>query len=151
MRDASIELAKYLLQSVVNVHVTVPREHPSARVLGGERMGSGVVIDASGLILTVNYVVMGGQTNDVHDAAVRQGLSHFGHGFGRRVFRGVFDVFRFIPSSADAIVYCHACGSPLDELETVRAEVAAAGIEKPSILAATKADEVPAPVDAPPV
>src|SRR2546425_4222248 len=60
--DASIELAKYLLQSVVNVHVTVPREHPSARVLGGERMGSGVVIDASGLILTVNYVVMGGQT-----------------------------------------------------------------------------------------
>src|SRR6476660_2426138 len=43
--------------------------------------------------------------------------------------------------SADAIVYCHACGSPVDELETVRAEVAAAGIEKPSILAATKADD----------
>jgi small GTP-binding protein len=42
---------------------------------------------------------------------------------------------------ADAIVYCHACGSPLDELETVRAEVAAAGIELPAILAATKADE----------
>src|SRR6476619_459285 len=42
--------------------------------------------------------------------------------------------------SADAIVYCHACGSPVDELETVRAEVAAAGIERPSILAATKAD-----------
>ncbi len=46
---------------------------------------------------------------------------------------------------ADAIVYCHACGSPLDELETVRAEVAAAGIEKPSILAATKADEAEPP------
>src|SRR5437667_3682605 len=46
---------------------------------------------------------------------------------------------------ADAIVYCHACGSPLDELETVRGEVAAAGIEKPSILAATKADEAPPP------
>src|SRR6059058_2648948 len=46
---------------------------------------------------------------------------------------------------ADAIVYCHACGSPLDELETVRAEVDAAGIEKPSILAATKADDAPAP------
>jgi small GTP-binding protein len=46
---------------------------------------------------------------------------------------------------ADAIVYCHACGSALDELEVVRAEVAAAGIEKPSILAATKADEGPAP------
>src|SRR5881392_4131637 len=47
---------------------------------------------------------------------------------------------------ADAIVYCHAAGSPLDELETVRAEVATAGIERPSILAATKADDVPAPV-----
>jgi small GTP-binding protein len=46
---------------------------------------------------------------------------------------------------ADAIVYCHACGSPLDELETVRAEVAAAGIELPSILAATKADDAPFP------
>ena len=33
------------------------------------------------------------------------------------------------------------CQSPLDQLETVRAEVAAAGIEKPSILAATKADD----------
>lgn len=59
--DASVELAKYLLQSVVNIHVTVPREHPSARVLGNERMGSGVIVDAAGLILTVNYVVMGGQ------------------------------------------------------------------------------------------
>src|SRR6478672_10077588 len=48
--------------------------------------------------------------------------------------------------SADAIVYCHACGSPVDELETVRAEVAAAGIEKPSILAATKADDGAPPV-----
>ncbi len=45
----------------------------------------------------------------------------------------------------DAIVFCHACGSPLDELETVRAEVAAAGIEKPAILAATKADDAPPP------
>jgi small GTP-binding protein len=47
---------------------------------------------------------------------------------------------------ADAIVYCHACGSPLEELETVRAEVAAAGIELPSVLAATKADDASPPV-----
>src|SRR6058998_3484834 len=47
--------------------------------------------------------------------------------------------------NADAIVFCHACGSPLDELETVRGEVAAAGIEKPAILAATKADEAEPP------
>ncbi len=47
---------------------------------------------------------------------------------------------------ADAIVFCHACGTSLDELETVRTEVAAAGIEKPAIVAATKADDAAPPV-----
>jgi small GTP-binding protein len=56
---------------------------------------------------------------------------------GRGGGRALLGVLR----SADAIVYCHAAGRPLDELETVRAEVAAAGIELPSILAVTKADE----------
>ena len=42
---------------------------------------------------------------------------------------------------ADAIVLCHALTEPLGPLETVRAELAAAGIEKPSIVAATKLDE----------
>src|SRR3972149_11688696 len=63
--DASVELVKHLLQSVVYIHATVPREHPSTRILGDERMGSGVIVDSSGLILTVNYVVMGGQSVDV--------------------------------------------------------------------------------------
>jgi uncharacterized protein len=43
--------------------------------------------------------------------------------------------------NADAIVYCHDSTRPLAELEAVRAEVAAAGIEKPAIVAATKVDE----------
>jgi S1-C subfamily serine protease len=47
------------------VHVTVPRDHRSVPILGSERMGSGVVVDAGGLILTVNYVVMGGQNLQV--------------------------------------------------------------------------------------
>src|SRR5687767_14005926 len=63
--DASVEFVKHLLQTVVNIHATVPRDHPSSRILGNERMGSGVVVDASGLILTVNYVVMGAQTVEV--------------------------------------------------------------------------------------
>ena len=46
---------------------------------------------------------------------------------------------------ADAIVYCHPSGTPVDELETVRAEVASAGIDLPAILAATKVDEAPPP------
>jgi small GTP-binding protein len=46
--------------------------------------------------------------------------------------------------SADAIVYCaRADGDPAD-LEAVRAEVRAAGIEKPGFLAATRVDEAPA-------
>src|SRR3989454_12201710 len=39
---------------------------------------------------------------------------------------------------ADAIVYCQDAGAPVAALRTVRAEVAAAGIDLPSILAATK-------------
>jgi hypothetical protein len=50
---------------VVHIHTEVPAEHPSARILGEERFGSGTVIDPSGLILTVNYVVMGGESIQV--------------------------------------------------------------------------------------
>jgi len=42
---------------------------------------------------------------------------------------------------ADAIVFCHDASANPDELENVMAEVRAAGIERPSILAATKVDE----------
>jgi ribosome-interacting GTPase 1 len=42
---------------------------------------------------------------------------------------------------ADAIVFCVPLGGVLDALRVVRAEVAAAGIEKPAIVAATKADD----------
>jgi small GTP-binding protein len=43
--------------------------------------------------------------------------------------------------TADAVVFCHAADEPLAALEVVRAEVAAAGIAKPAILALTKLDE----------
>jgi small GTP-binding protein len=47
--------------------------------------------------------------------------------------------------NADAILWCHACDRPAEELETIRAEVAAAGIELPGLVAATKCDEAPPP------
>ena len=47
--------------------------------------------------------------------------------------------------NADAILFCHACDRPLEELETIRSEVAAAGIELPALVAATKCDEAPPP------
>ena len=43
--------------------------------------------------------------------------------------------------SADAIVYCCRAGADPAELEAVRAEIAIAGIDKPAILAVTRADE----------
>ena len=44
--------------------------------------------------------------------------------------------------NADGIVFCHAAHEPARSLATVRAEVAAVGIDKPGILALTKADEL---------
>ena len=43
--------------------------------------------------------------------------------------------------NADAIVFCHVSTAPVDELAVVKAEVEAAGIELPALLAATKSDE----------
>ena len=43
--------------------------------------------------------------------------------------------------SVDAIVYCARLDGDPKELEAVRSEVAAAGIEKPAVLAATRADD----------
>jgi small GTP-binding protein len=43
--------------------------------------------------------------------------------------------------NADAIVLCHAAAAPREELDVIRRELEAAGIERPTLLAATKADE----------
>ena len=51
--------------------------------------------------------------------------------------RALLGVLRF----ADAIVYCTRASHPPDELESVMNEVDIAGIEKPSMLAITRADE----------
>jgi S1-C subfamily serine protease len=63
--DASVELVKQLLPSVVHIHTEVPASHASTAILGDERMGTGTVVDPAGLILTVNYVVMGGRSISV--------------------------------------------------------------------------------------
>src|SRR5262245_21763638 len=63
--DASVELVKHLLPSIVYIHAEVPAAHPSTRILGDERMGTGIVVERDGLILTVNYTVMGGKTINV--------------------------------------------------------------------------------------
>jgi S1-C subfamily serine protease len=59
--DAPIGLVRGLVQGTVALQVEVPEDHPSVAVLGSERMGSGVLVDKEGLLLTVNYVVIGGR------------------------------------------------------------------------------------------
>jgi uncharacterized protein len=56
---------------------------------------------------------------------------------GRGGGRALLGVLR----EADGIVYCHDAASPVAALEQVRAEVAAAAIDLPALLAATKLDE----------
>ncbi len=56
---------------------------------------------------------------------------------GRGGGRALLGVLR----GADGIVYCHEASRPLDALHDVRAEVAAAGIDLPALLAATKLDD----------
>ena len=57
--DAPIGLARSLLAVTAHVNARIPQSHSSAEILGTERMGSAVVVDPRGLVLTVNYVVMG--------------------------------------------------------------------------------------------
>jgi len=56
---------------------------------------------------------------------------------GRGGGRALLGVLR----EADAIVFCHDVTAPEQALQDVRCEVAAAGIELPALLAATKLDE----------
>lgn len=51
-----------IIPATVHIHTRIAPEHPSATILGTERMGSGIIIDDIGLILTVGYVVLGAQS-----------------------------------------------------------------------------------------
>lgn len=63
--NASVKLLERALPSTVGVKATIPEAHASAQILGTERFGSGTVVDAAGLILTVNYVVLGAGSVEV--------------------------------------------------------------------------------------
>jgi S1-C subfamily serine protease len=57
--NASIKLLEAVTPAVVSLTAQISENHPSASVLGTERHGSGVSIDSTDLVLTVNYIVLG--------------------------------------------------------------------------------------------
>lgn len=59
--NARLGLLHAVLLATVDLSTRVPADHPSARNLGTERMGSGTLVDSTGTILTVNYVVNGAE------------------------------------------------------------------------------------------
>jgi S1-C subfamily serine protease len=63
--NASIKLLQSVLPTSVGLRVKIPSGHPSAQILGTDRMGSGTLIDATGIVLTVNYVTLGAEAIEV--------------------------------------------------------------------------------------
>jgi S1-C subfamily serine protease len=59
--DAQIGLVRALVPVTLTLHVRIPGDHPSVATLGDERMGSATLVDTQGILLTVNYVVIGGR------------------------------------------------------------------------------------------
>jgi len=60
--NGHIGLIHSIIPATVDLQITIPDSHPSARNLGAERVGSGTIIDPSGYILTVHYVTIGAAT-----------------------------------------------------------------------------------------
>ncbi len=87
-----------VLSAVVAVEARVPDDARTAAVLGSQRLGSGIVIDGAGLVVTIGYLIL-----EATDAWVRTGG-------GQRV-------------AADVIAYDHETGfgllrarAPLDKV-----------------------------------
>jgi S1-C subfamily serine protease len=56
-----------VLPAVVGLNTTIPKNRRSAKTLGAEREGHGIVIDDEGLILTIGYLIMEADTVTITD------------------------------------------------------------------------------------
>jgi S1-C subfamily serine protease len=63
--NASLKLLQSVLPTSVGLRAKIASAHPSAQILGTDRMGSGTLIDPSGIVLTVNYIALGADTVEV--------------------------------------------------------------------------------------
>jgi len=63
--NASVHLLRKVVPSTVHLRAEVAEDHPSAEILGTERVGTGTVVAPSGLIVTAHYLLIGSSTVDV--------------------------------------------------------------------------------------
>ena len=56
------------MRALVRVRATVPEDATTARTLGTEREGNGILIDSSGLILTIGYLIVEADSIEVQTA-----------------------------------------------------------------------------------
>jgi S1-C subfamily serine protease len=58
--NASLRLLETVARATVSIHTEVPQNHPSVGIgLGTDRRGTGTLVSKDGLIVTVNYMIMG--------------------------------------------------------------------------------------------
>ncbi len=62
-----------IVDAVISIYAEVPNVARTARTLGSQRRGTGLVIDSNGLILTVGYIILEAAAVDVFDS---QGERH---------------------------------------------------------------------------
>lgn len=63
--NASVRLLRTVVPTSVTLRATIPDAHPSASILGTERMGSGTLVGDGSIVLTVNYVVLGAKQVEI--------------------------------------------------------------------------------------
>jgi len=59
--------AEEILKAIVKIRSIIPKEAYTARTLGTEREGNGVVIDSKGHILTIGYLIVEAESIEVTD------------------------------------------------------------------------------------
>lgn len=70
--DGTVKLLHAATQATVTLASRIPETHPSAPLLGTARFGTGAHVLGDGLVLTVNYVVLGADRVVAVDLAGRQ-------------------------------------------------------------------------------
>lgn len=64
--------AEKILKAIVKVRSTIPADARTARILGTEREGNGVLIDAQGHILTIGYIILEAENIEIVDQEGRE-------------------------------------------------------------------------------